>query len=129
MKTVASYSTPAEAQVAWSRLTSAGVEAMIRDELTVGSMWVYSNAIGGVKIEVIEEDYDTARELLGLAPSDEGAIRCPHCGAADCHVRVLDVWGAICVVLKLPIPLQTAVVDCRKCGKSHSVPINGDGTG
>jgi hypothetical protein len=129
MRTLASYSTPAEAQVIWSRLNSAGVDAVIRDELTVGSLWMYSNAVGGVKIEVVEDDYEDACELLNLLPEEAGIIRCPHCKGIDCRVRPLDAFGAICIVLKLPIPMKRAIADCRRCGKSHDVPINGQGAG
>lgn len=129
MRTLASYSTPSEAQVVWSRLTSAGVDAVIRDELTVGSLWIYSNAIGGVKIEVVESDYADARNILNLPPDEAGVIHCPHCEGTDCRVRPIDAFGAICILLKLPIPMKQAIADCRRCGKSHGVPINGQGIG
>ena len=125
MKTVAAYSTPTEAYVALTRLTSARIDAVIRDEFTVTFNWFLSNAIGGVKIEVAEDDVAEARAILALPPQEEGLLRCPYCGSSDTHVRVLSELGALCMVLKLPIPMTRAVVDCRACKKSHEVSIKG----
>lgn len=125
MKTIACFSTPAEAHLALSRLMSAGIHAAIRDEFTVTLDWLYSNAIGGVKIEVVEDDVAAAREILGMPPPEEGILRCPFCGSSDTRVRVLSGFGLICLLLKLPIPMARAVVDCRVCRKTHNVPIHG----
>src|SRR5438874_564570 len=125
MKVVASFSTPTEAHVAMTRLASAGIYAGIRDEFTITFDWFMSNAIGGVKIEVADEDFSTARDILALPPSEEGVLGCPHCGSSDTRVRVLSVFGAVCIVLKLPIPMSRAIVDCRACSKTHDVAMNG----
>jgi hypothetical protein len=125
MKIVASFSTPTEAHVAMTRLMSAGVYAGIRDEFTITFDWFMSNAIGGVKIEVADEDFSSASEILALRPSEEGVLRCPYCGSGDMRVRVLSVFGAVCIVLKLPIPMSRAIVDCRACRKTHDVAMNG----
>lgn len=49
MKKVAAFSTPAEAHVALTRLESAGIHAVVRDEFTVTFERFYSNANGGRK--------------------------------------------------------------------------------
>ena len=128
MKIVARFSTPAEAHVAWARLMSAGVEAEIRDEATILLHWLWSDAIGGVKIEVMENDVLAAHEILALPACDEGILRCPHCGSHETKVRVLSVFGAICVFLKIPIPMTRAIVDCLRCRRTHDVAINGKGS-
>ncbi|MGC4072780.1 MAG: DUF2007 domain-containing protein [Nibricoccus sp.] len=125
MRVVAAYSTPSEAHIARSRLESAGINAVVRDEFTVTFNWLYSNAVGGVKIEVIDEEEAAAREILGLPASEPGLILCPHCGSPDSSVRVLSVFGAICIFLKIPIPMTRAFVDCRSCKKTYDVPISG----
>jgi len=125
MKILSTYSTPAEAHVVLTRLESAGIEALMRDELTVTFDWFYSNAIGGVKIEVIEEDEESARQILGLPASEDGLIRCPHCGCAEFTVRQLSVFGAFCAFFGLPIPMTRAFVDCMSCKKTYDVPLNG----
>lgn len=125
MKRLAAYSTPAEAQVVLTRLLSADVDAVMRDEFTVTFNWFWSNAVGGVKIEVVEEDFVAACELLALVPQEEGVLTCPHCGSWNTSVRQLSVFGAVCLFLKLPIPMTRAVVDCRQCKKTHDVAMDG----
>lgn len=125
MKTLASFSTPAEAHVALTRLESAGIEAVIRDEFTVTFWWLWSNAIGGVKLDVVEDDFAVAREILALRPEEPGMLSCPFCGSTDTSVRVLSTFGAVCIFLKLPIPMTRAIVDCRACRKTHDVAMDG----
>ncbi len=127
MTTVATFSTPAEAHVALTRLEGSGLHAVIRDEFTVTFNWLLSNAIGGVKIDVPDEEAAAAREILALPPQEEGMLRCPHCGSSDTKVRELSAFGAICLVLKLPYPIRHVAVDCRTCGKEFEVPIGGKG--
>jgi hypothetical protein len=125
MKTIATFSTVTEAQLALSRLESAGVEAVMRDEFMVTNDWLSSNAVGGVKIDVIEEDATVAREILGLPAQAQGLIHCPFCGSSDTYVRVLSGFAALCLLLKLPLPLKRATIDCRACGQKHTVPLDG----
>lgn len=107
---------------------SAGIAAAIRDEYTITLDWLISNAIGGVKIEVPDDEVAAAREILELPPPDAGVLCCLHCGSGEGRVRVLSALGAVCMILKLPIPLARATVDCRSCKKSYKVALNGKGT-
>jgi Putative prokaryotic signal transducing protein len=125
MRIVAAYSTPTEAHLLVSRLASAGIEAQVRDEYTITFNWLISNAIGGAKVEVPDDDFESAREIVTMSPPEEALLRCPHCGSSETRVRVLNAFGAICMMLKLPIPMTRAVVDCRSCGKTHDAPIGG----
>lgn len=125
MRIVAAFSTPTEAHLARSRLEGAGIPAEIRDQFTVEFNWLLSNAVGGVKVAVDDDNYNAAREILAMPPLEDGITSCPHCGSNQTGVRTLSVFGALCVVLKLPIPMTRAIVDCHKCGKTHDVPLSG----
>lgn len=124
MKTVATFSTPTEAQLVIARLRSAGIETNLRDELTVTTDWALSNAVGGVKIEVADEDWTAARELLELPVSDEGLVQCPHCASTNIRFRPIGAFTAICVALfAFVLPSRKATVDCLSCKRSFSIPI------
>ena len=118
-----------EAHLAAARLESAGVKTLVRDENMVTNDWLASNALGGVRIDVADEDWGEARAVLDLPPEEAGLLVCPHCGSRDVHVRVLSVLGALCVFFKLLIPLKRATVGCRNCKRTHSVPVNGQSGG
>ena len=65
MKTIAAFTTIEEAYLLKSRLEGSGVAASVRDEFTVAAKPLYANAIGGVKVEVADDDYERALEVLG----------------------------------------------------------------
>jgi len=50
------------------RLEDAGVPAYIRDENTIQMDWLYCNALGGVRVDVCDEDLDAAKAVLALEP-------------------------------------------------------------
>ena len=71
MKTIASFSQPVEAHMLRSRLEVEGITAYLRDENMIALDWLYSNALGGVKVDVADEDYERALEImasLGTSP-------------------------------------------------------------
>ena len=59
-----SFMYPHEAHMAANYLHSEGVNTFMQDELTVQVDNFYSNAIGGVKIMVAEEDFELGKSVL-----------------------------------------------------------------
>lgn len=74
MKTVASFSMAMDAYLLRSRLEGSGIAAFVRDEHMVTLDWLASNAVGGVKVDVADEDYEKAMEILD---SDEAEPESP----------------------------------------------------
>jgi len=64
MKTLASFNLPMDAHLLRARLEGSGITAYVRDENLITLDWLYSNAVGGVKVDVMDEDYEKALELL-----------------------------------------------------------------
>ena len=60
MITVATFTTPDEAHLFRTFLESMGIEGFILDEHVAQLFWHYSNAIGGVRVVVNEEDAEEA---------------------------------------------------------------------
>ena len=73
MKTLAAFNRPMDAHLLIARLEGHGVRAFLRDEHMVTLDWLASNAIGGVKVDVADEDLDRAIEVMqeSPAPRDE----------------------------------------------------------
>ena len=67
MKTLASFVTAEDAHNLRGFLESCGIPAFVRDENTAAS---YSIAIGGVKVDVEDADYDRAAELLASTTTE-----------------------------------------------------------
>lgn len=68
--TVARFSLPFEAHVARARLDSEGITAMVVDEHTINMQWLYSDAMGGVRLQVEEPDAERASAILAEDRSD-----------------------------------------------------------
>ena len=64
LTTVASYDEPVRAHAARNCLESAGIPAVISDSEIVAMDWLLSNAVGGIKVQVWEEDAERAAALL-----------------------------------------------------------------
>ncbi|HEY1964841.1 MAG TPA: DUF2007 domain-containing protein [Acidobacteriaceae bacterium] len=74
--TVQQYRDLTEAQLAMGVLESAGIPCYLRDENTVRTQWFWSNLIGGIRLQVREEDRPAAEALLnqpnpGQIPVDD----------------------------------------------------------
>lgn len=88
MITIARFSKPEEAHLFRHRLEVGGIPAYIQDENTVQMDWLYSNAIGGVRVQISEEDIEEARELLQESAAAEEEPCNPACPKCDSHQTV-----------------------------------------
>ena len=70
METIATFSKPEDAHLLRMHLESAGIQAFIQDENLIQLDWLLSNAVGGVRVQVADEDVETALEFL---KADQGA--------------------------------------------------------
>jgi hypothetical protein len=68
--TIARYDTMPEAHIALGRLEAEGIEAWLADENLVQTDWLYSIAVGGIKLQVRSEDAGRASEILTADYSD-----------------------------------------------------------
>lgn len=53
-----------EAHIVKGKLESEGIEVFLKDEMIVQVNNLYSNAVGGIKLEVKKSDYDEAYQIL-----------------------------------------------------------------
>lgn len=123
--TVATYSFPYEAQIAWARLDAEGIPAFVADEQTINMQWLYSNAMGGVRLQVPATFVTQARELLAedlssAVEEQQGvdAVRCAHCGSTNTAPYQKGKRWAFLVFLGLDFPLFPVknTVKCADCG-------------
>jgi hypothetical protein len=124
--TVSRYSFPYEAHIAKSRLDAEGIPAFIADEHTINMQWLYSNALGGVRLQVPEPFAETALNILNedrekdLVDAVEVDVQiCPHCGSDDTEFHQLGRRWAFLMFLGLNFPLFPVRdgIKCHACGK------------
>ncbi len=68
MKTVATFFWLDQAYMARAALEGSGIRAFIPDEYAVSTRPLIENALGGVRLQVEDEDYDRAKEFLKSSP-------------------------------------------------------------
>jgi len=132
--TVGKYRDLPEAFVARSVLESAGIECFLQNENTVRADWLWSNLIGGARLQVAEEDAAAAAEVLAQPipasfATDSGADFeqpvCPKCGSLDVVVNDGDRKINATTILLIGVPLHTGpsaesdtetIWKCLNCG-------------
>lgn len=65
MITVATFDFLTDARIAMGRLQAEGIPCVLMDENLVQVDWLYSIAVGGIKLQVAPEDAARALEVLG----------------------------------------------------------------
>lgn len=126
MITIARYSLPIEAQIARASLEAAGIPAFIADEHTINMNWLYSDALGGVRLQVPAAH---AEEALALLQADHSAAvtseqpadetpRCRQCGSANLRERRPGRRLAFLFWILVNIPLWPVRrrMECADCG-------------
>lgn len=83
---LASFEYAADVQIIKGKLESEGIPVFLRDENTLNSDPLISNAIGGVKLQVYAKDRERAiaiyNEVRAYALDDNGTpVVCPNCKA------------------------------------------------
>ena len=129
--TIATYIGAWEAHLARAKLESEGICALVLDDQTASINWIYSSALGGVRLQVREEDSERALRLLEATAEEEPAIQrecsaldmtshlCPACGSSNIsRARVSWPVKALSFLLYgLPFLFNRKLVVCMNCGR------------
>lgn len=128
VKTIARFTEPYLAHIVKGRLEAEGVPAVIKDEHIVSMNWLYSFAVGGVKVQVLESDFDRAQLILTknfleelsftreaqLASSPEDI--CPKCQSFSISGNRYSFWSLIpSLFFSVPIFFRRKKWVCNDC--------------
>lgn len=124
-----------DALLAQGFLESAGVESFLVDETTIRMDWLWSNALGGIKLCVKPEDAATAAQLLDQKIPEKFNVegvgdyeqpRCPQCHSLDISYEDKDkrIAYAGLLVVGFPIPVQRGEWECQSCGHAWKAPYD-----
>jgi hypothetical protein len=119
-----------EALLAKGALESAGIQSYLADDITIRMDWLWSNALGGIKLCVNSEDADAAVQLLDqgipegfevTGAGDYKQPRCPKCQSMDISFEDLNKPVAYTgIFLGVSIPLSRRRWTCNSCGREWS---------
>jgi hypothetical protein len=123
--TIRQYRDLTEAMVAKSVLDSAGIAAVLRDENIIRIHWAWSNAIGGIRLQIRQEDAEAAEEVLSqpipaIIETGDGSYQqptCPYCQSLDVGFDFMnEKIGYSSTFLAVPIPRPENSWKCHTCG-------------
>jgi len=125
--TVRAFSMPWQADVARATLETRGIPVSVADANTVSVNWLYSNAIGGVRVQVPEEFTEQANEILSSqvesidgSTEEEDDTVCPRCGKHKTTiVRKGKRWAFLSWLLAgFPLFYPSKMYQCKDCGET-----------
>jgi hypothetical protein len=129
VRTIRQYRDQAEAFMARSALESAGIGCYLRDENTIRMEWLWSNLMGGMRLQVAESDVEAAEAILSQPIPASIAVageldyeqpQCPRCGSLNVSRESLDAKvGAASILLlgfPVPSPVERDAWRCANCG-------------
>ena len=121
-----------------SRLQAEGILAVVVHEYHVGNAWHYSTALGGAKVQVVDETQAVEAksigqhcengEFLSLLESEFGNTddTCPNCGSNDYSIRRSIPRLILAVILIFPagliVPPKGWICFCNRCGTKFRQP-------
>jgi rubredoxin len=120
--TIRSFDNYFSANIILTRLQDAGIECYLKDEYTVTIDPLLTNAIGGIKLVVKEEDVAAATALLqAFEEAYRQSVKCPRCQAAAFdritkptvpnYLAIITAW----LFSNYAPPMQQVYV-CGNCG-------------
>lgn len=129
--TIASYRDLIDAEIARSRLAADGVDSLIENGNLVGVNFLWSNAVGGVKILVPRDKEKDAINILQeriICENEEKAFEgkgdCPNCGSFEVRkyskLRLAGILSLlffpIILIFGIPLLMEPTHWYCLKCG-------------
>jgi hypothetical protein len=131
--TIRTFRDPSVAMMAKSVLESADIPCFLKDENTVRIQWVWSNLIGGIRLQVRPADVEAAEQLLSqeVLPTielEDGEVyeqpRCLYCTSLDISfegrnevVGLAPFLGLGSIIAGVPIAFLKNRWTCHTCGK------------
>jgi len=115
-----------EAMIYKGKIESEGIEVYMRDTATVDANPLYSNAVGGIKLYVKNEDAEKANQILSQISEfslddNHQLIKCPNCGAEQIQMMtsIKDIKSLLAFIFSALItiyPFHTKhKYKCQNC--------------
>ncbi len=108
------------------------IQSYIANELTIQSDWLLSNALGGIRLQVFENEWESASKILQdfdnnadfslevehTIENPEFDFACPKCGSNHIYrdEKPGGVFGISLLLISIPIKINSNNYICYYCG-------------
>ncbi len=138
LTTVAVFRDPWEAQLLRMRLDAEGLLSFVQSYHQISARWSYSYALGGVHVQVADDDVTEAHEIICRLRRGEYRVElidmfgdlddlcCPKCGSQDFRRRatIPQIIFSFGVLFLTGVPVPPALERrCRACGATLEPPV------
>jgi len=127
--TARTFVNPMDAHLLKSRLESEGISCYLKDEHSISIDPLHSNALGGVKLQIHENDIEKVmvifKEIDNTPYKDEenNITKCPNCESSELiagYISIKSIAGVLSAILSIlfmvfPFHVNT-LFKCKKCG-------------
>ena len=126
--TISTYNSAIDAHLACAKLESEEIESYILDENIVTINPLFTNMIGGIKLQVDEQDAEKAMLIIAemnnqpITNEENNIICCPNCGSSELYSGFKSfnsfrgVISAIFSFLFMVLPIYVETnYRCKKC--------------
>ena len=126
---IATFDNHVEAHFYATLLDSKGIPCQLADETMMTLFPIYNILLGGIKIQVLEEDVNQATEILSAQrPNTAGTATalepCPNCGSQQVIWRqgfLFKLLHFFAAILYIHLPIRKgAPLRCQKCGHTFT---------
>lgn len=130
---IQSYTNYIDAHITMGRLEEEGIRCWLKDENTVTIDPILTNAVGGIKIMVSNEQAERAKAVLAAIETDrKKKFACPYCGSHNIEFvttpRRPGNWFSVLFGLlwaSYAVPIEK-VYHCFNCQKEFENPIESE---
>lgn len=127
-----------EALVARAKLDSQLIWCVLADDNIVRLKWFWSNSVGGIRLQVVDEDAQLAFEVLSEEIPESFTAEeigeeyrqpeCPRCHSRDVSLEPLQRGIALAVLwfINLPLWIPKKSWKCEDCGCQWEITSSED---
>lgn len=127
--TARTFDNPIDAHLLKSKLEDEGITCFLQDEHTITIDPLVSNAIGGIKLKIKEEDIEKVKIIfkklddIPYTDNDNNIAKCPKCNSTELIAGYNSMKGfsqilsALISLLLMIYPIHLKrLYKCKKCG-------------
>ena len=127
---IRSFTNYIDAHILLGKLESEGITCFLKDENTATVMPIWTQALGGIRLMVAEDQMEKARKLVEEFQQErKEKLTCPHCGSHNIEYvttpRKPGNWLGVLLgffFISYPVTVEK-VYHCFTCGHEFDPPV------